>query len=174
MVFKAVRLGAMARAGAARDLTIVIPASGAGTLSSWSMTAAPMGPQHLSSRWPKLLLEMAKLPGFGSSESGIVFDAEIIYLARRRGYRIAIVPVQWSDKRGSRMRVGLRPAAKVGWDILRVPLLHFRAVKRLETGVHHDDVAVHPQAVLKTVGQRDFQAVILPIWGANRWFKRLV
>ena len=35
----------------------------------------------------------------------IVFDAEIIHLARKRGYSIAIVPVQWADKRGSRMRV---------------------------------------------------------------------
>ena len=28
----------------------------------------------------------------------IVFDAEIIHLARRRGYKIAIVPVQWSGQ----------------------------------------------------------------------------
>ena len=34
----------------------------------------------------------------------IVFDIELIYLARRRGYSIAIVPIRWSDRRGSRMR----------------------------------------------------------------------
>ena len=67
--------------------------------------------------------------------TGVVFDAEIIFLARRRGYRIAIVPVQWSDKRGSRMRVGLRPAARVGWDLFRIPVLHFRSVKRREVVV---------------------------------------
>ena len=67
--------------------------------------------------------------------TGIAFDTEIIFLARRRGYRIAIVPVQWSDKRGSRMRVGLRPAAKVGWDLFRIPVLHFRSVKRREVVV---------------------------------------
>ena len=32
----------------------------------------------------------------------IVFDVELIYLARRRGYRMAIVPVRWSDRRGRR------------------------------------------------------------------------
>ena len=43
------------------------------------------------------------LPGASGSRS-IVFDVELIYLARRRGYRIAIVPVHWTDRRGSRMR----------------------------------------------------------------------
>ena len=36
----------------------------------------------------------------------IVFDVELIHLARRRGYRIAVVPIQWEDMRGSRMRRG--------------------------------------------------------------------
>jgi len=56
--------------------------------------------------------------------TSIVFDAEIIHLARRRGYRIAVVPVQWSDKRGSRMRVRAGLAARVGWDLIRIPLIH--------------------------------------------------
>ena len=58
--------------------------------------------------------------------TSIVFDVELIHLARRRGYRIAIVPIQWSDKRGSRMvaRPGL--ALQVGWDLFRIPLLHRR------------------------------------------------
>ena len=38
--------------------------------------------------------------------TSIVFDVEVIYLARRRGYRIAIVPIHWYDRRGSRMRAG--------------------------------------------------------------------
>jgi dolichyl-phosphate beta-glucosyltransferase len=60
---------------------------------------------------------------------GIVFDVELIYLARRRGYRVAIVPIRWTDKRGSRMvaRVGL--AARVAWDLFRIPFLH-RRVRR--------------------------------------------
>ena len=59
----------------------------------------------------------------------IVFDAELIYLARRRGYRLASVPVQWSDKRGSRMRVRPGLALRVAWDLFRIPLLH-RGVRR--------------------------------------------
>jgi dolichyl-phosphate beta-glucosyltransferase len=55
---------------------------------------------------------------------GIVFDAEVIFLLRRLGYRYAIVPVMWHDIRGSRMRV--RPGLALGvlWDLLRIPLLH--------------------------------------------------
>ena len=58
--------------------------------------------------------------------TSIVFDVELIHLARRRGYRITVVPIQWSDKRGSRMvaRPGL--ALQVGWDLFRIPLLHRR------------------------------------------------
>ena len=56
--------------------------------------------------------------------TSIVFDVELIYLARRRGYRIAIVPVRWSDKRGSRMRARPGLALQVAWDLLRIPLIH--------------------------------------------------
>jgi glycosyltransferase involved in cell wall biosynthesis len=63
--------------------------------------------------------------------TSIVFDAEIIHLARRRGYRIGIVPVQWSDRRGSRMRVRPGLAVRVAWDLVRIPLVH-RGVKRAD------------------------------------------
>ena len=56
--------------------------------------------------------------------TSIVFDVELIYLARRRGYRIAIVPIRWSDKRGSRMHPGLGLGLRVTWDLFRTPLLH--------------------------------------------------
>ena len=48
--------------------------------------------------------------------TSIVFDVELIYLARRRGYRMAIVPIRWYDKRGSRMRAspGLAAAGRLG------------------------------------------------------------
>ena len=61
--------------------------------------------------------------------TSIVFDAEIIHLARRRAYGIAIVPVQWTDKRGSRMRVRPTLALRVLWDLFRIPLIH-RGVPR--------------------------------------------
>jgi dolichyl-phosphate beta-glucosyltransferase len=60
---------------------------------------------------------------------GIVFDAEVIFLSRRLGYRHVAVPVMWHDIRGSRMRVRPRLALGVLWDLLRIPLLH-RDVRR--------------------------------------------
>jgi dolichyl-phosphate beta-glucosyltransferase len=42
--------------------------------------------------------------------TSIVFDVDLIYLARRRGYRIAIVPIVWADRRGSRMQA--RPISR--------------------------------------------------------------
>ena len=76
--------------------------------------------------------------------TSIVFDAEIIHLARRRGYSIEIVPVQWSDKRGSRMRVRPGLALRVAWDLLRIPLIHrgVRAAGATYTASStHDDPA---------------------------------
>jgi dolichyl-phosphate beta-glucosyltransferase len=56
----------------------------------------------------------------------IVFDVELIYLARRRGYRMVVVPVRWSDRRGSRMRARPGLALRVAWDLFRIPLIHRR------------------------------------------------
>lgn len=61
--------------------------------------------------------------------TSIVFDAELIHLARRRGYSIANVPVQWSDKRGSRMRVRPGLALRVLIDLARIPLIHRHVVR---------------------------------------------
>jgi dolichyl-phosphate beta-glucosyltransferase len=55
---------------------------------------------------------------------GIVFDAEVIYLARKLDYTWAVVPVMWHDIRGSRMQVRLRLGLSVLWDLFRIPLLH--------------------------------------------------
>ena len=37
--------------------------------------------------------------------NGYGFDLELLYLAQRRGYRIAEVPVNWADQPGSKVRV---------------------------------------------------------------------
>jgi glycosyltransferase involved in cell wall biosynthesis len=59
--------------------------------------------------------------------TSIVFDVELIYLARRRGYRLAIVPIRWYDRRGSRMRASPGLALRVAWDLFRIPLIHRRS-----------------------------------------------
>jgi len=61
--------------------------------------------------------------------TSIVFDVELIHLARRRGYTMTVVPIRWEDRRGSRMRPGAALALRVAWDLFRIPLLH-RDVRR--------------------------------------------
>ncbi len=56
--------------------------------------------------------------------TSIVFDVDLIYLARRRGYRIAIVPVVWADRRGSRLHARPRLALRVAWDLIRIRIVH--------------------------------------------------
>jgi dolichyl-phosphate beta-glucosyltransferase len=62
--------------------------------------------------------------------TSIVFDVELIYLVRARGYRFAIVPIRWYDKRGSRMRARPALALRVAWDLFRIRLLHRGTAKR--------------------------------------------
>jgi dolichyl-phosphate beta-glucosyltransferase len=69
--------------------------------------------------------------------TSIVFDVELIYLARRRGYRIAVVPIRWADKRGSRMRARPGLALRVAWDLFRIPLIH-RPVTKAATATGND------------------------------------
>jgi dolichyl-phosphate beta-glucosyltransferase len=62
--------------------------------------------------------------------TSIVFDVEVIFLARKRGYSMAVVPIQWADRRGSRMRAGPGLAIRVAWDLFRIPLIHRRVGRR--------------------------------------------
>lgn len=65
--------------------------------------------------------------------TSIVFDVDLIYLARRRGYRIAIVPVVWADRRGSRMHARPRLALRVAWDLVRIRFVH-RGIRKAALG----------------------------------------
>ena len=56
--------------------------------------------------------------------TSIVFDVELIYLARKLGFRMTVVPIRWEDRRGSRMRPGPVLALRVVWDLFRIPVLH--------------------------------------------------
>ncbi len=64
--------------------------------------------------------------------TSIVFDVELIHLARRRGYSLAVVPIRWTDVHGSRMKPRLALALRVGWDLFRIPFIH-RGVRRAST-----------------------------------------
>jgi dolichyl-phosphate beta-glucosyltransferase len=64
----------------------------------------------------------------------IVFDVELIFLARKRGYRFAVVPIRWADRRGSRMKARPDLALRVAWDLFRIPLIH-RGLRRAAISV---------------------------------------
>ena len=74
--------------------------------------------------------------------TSIVFDVELVFLVRRRGYSYRVVPIRWADRRGSRMHPGLRLALRVAWDLFRIPVIH-RDVKRARAraGDSHDQAA---------------------------------
>jgi dolichyl-phosphate beta-glucosyltransferase len=62
---------------------------------------------------------------FGAQRlTGWVFDTEILYLATKWGYRIAQVPVAWSNVGGSRMHVTATQAFHVLRDLASVRLVH--------------------------------------------------
>jgi hypothetical protein len=42
---------------------------------------------------------------------------------------MAVVPIVWTDRRGSRMRARPGLALRVAWDLFRIPFLH-RGVRR--------------------------------------------
>ena len=64
------------------------------------------------------LFGYASIDGFG-------FDLELLYLAQQRGYRIAEVPVNWSDQPGSKVRV-LRDGLAMLRDLARIKRNDYR------------------------------------------------
>ncbi len=53
---------------------------------------------------------------------GLAFDVELLYLARRLGYRIAQVPITWRYQSGSRIRPGV-DALHMAGDLVRLRAL---------------------------------------------------
>jgi len=68
----------------------------------------------------KLLQEAVALDLFSvACINGYGLDLEILYVAQRRGYRIAEVPVNWSDQPGSKVRV-FRDGFRMLLDLLTI------------------------------------------------------
>lgn len=73
----------------------------------------------------KLFTGHAAEQAFGASRlDGFSFDVEALYIARRRGLRIAEVPVVWRNDEASRVSLGGGSAAFA--DLLRIRLLAWR------------------------------------------------
>ena len=90
-----------------------------------------------------LIVQAVVLPGFWDTQCGfklwkggvarevfaemkldgnVAFDVEVLYRARRRGYRIAEIPVRWYDSIPSRISP-LRHSAEALFDIVRIRFL---------------------------------------------------
>jgi len=54
---------------------------------------------------------------------GFAFDVEILYLARKMGYSIKEIPIDWVNHEGSKVNV-FKDSWKMLWDIVRIPFLH--------------------------------------------------
>jgi dolichyl-phosphate beta-glucosyltransferase len=55
--------------------------------------------------------------------NGFAFDAEILYLARKKGFAIREIPINWINQEGSKVEL-IRDSSKMLLDILRIPFLH--------------------------------------------------
>ncbi len=63
-----------------------------------------------------------KLFGLGKI-NGFAFDAEIIYLAQKLGYKVKEVPVLWRNVQASKVHI-LRDPLKMIWDLFRIRFFH--------------------------------------------------
>jgi len=71
-----------------------------------------------------------------SSIDGYGFDLEILYVAQRRGYRIAEVPINWADQPGSKVRL-----LRDGFAMLReLTAIQQNGIK----GLYNARPALHP------------------------------
>ncbi|MSR76848.1 MAG: glycosyltransferase family 2 protein [Candidatus Omnitrophica bacterium] len=66
----------------------------------------------------RALFSLQQIPGFA-------FDAEILYLAQKMGYRIQEEPVLWRNETQSRVKLFSDPI-KMFWDLLRIRWIHRR------------------------------------------------
>jgi dolichyl-phosphate beta-glucosyltransferase len=66
------------------------------------------------------LFSVARIDGYG-------FDLELLYIAQQRGYRIAEVPINWTDQPGSKVRV-IRDGFRMLREMLAVRRNHARGL----------------------------------------------
>jgi len=64
----------------------------------------------------RILFGLQKIEGFS-------FDAEIVWLAQKRGYQVREIPVVWRNSPKSRVSV-LRDPLLMFWDLLRIRWIH--------------------------------------------------
>ncbi len=75
--------------------------------------------------------------------SGFGFDVEVLYLARKYGYRVLEVPVHWAHSEGSTVHM-LRDSVRMFLDLLRIRWNNWRGKYALEAG-NSPDASRFPQ-----------------------------
>jgi glycosyltransferase involved in cell wall biosynthesis len=103
--------------------------------------------RHLGGRAVNTMIRLLALPGLHDTQcgfkcfrgviaeelfrlqtlSGWSFDIELLYLARRRGYRIVELPIHWYFNPESKLNV-VQDAFKMGTDILTIHLNQLKGV----------------------------------------------
>lgn len=53
------------------------------------------------------------------SLDGMSFDAEVLYIARKKGFNIVEVPIDWYHDPDSRVRL-VKDSLRMGWDLLKI------------------------------------------------------
>ena len=104
------------RVGHANEPAVLPTDAGRGCSMSWRRSGSSVRSRTPSAGSRGSVATRRTISSSAQEIRSIVFDVELIYLARRRGYRIAIVPIRWSDRRGSRMRprAGTRHDRRLG------------------------------------------------------------
>ena len=103
--------------------------------------------RHLMGRVFNLIVRVMAIPGFQDTQCGFklfkreaahdvfrfqtitgwTFDVEALFIARRRGYRIAEVPINWYFNADSRIDP-LRDTWRMFWDVVRIRINGLRGV----------------------------------------------
>jgi dolichyl-phosphate beta-glucosyltransferase len=95
--------------------------------------------RHLIGRAFSTLVKIFAMPGFEDTQcgfkcfagqaaqdlfavqrfNGMSFDVEVLYIARKRGYKIVEVPIDWYFQAESKVRL-LEDSARMLWDIVMI------------------------------------------------------
>ena len=55
--------------------------------------------------------------------NGFAFDVEILFIAKKLGFRIAEIPVNWVNQEGSKVNL-VTDSLRMLYDIMRIRLMH--------------------------------------------------
>lgn len=70
--------------------------------------------------------------------TSVIFDGEMLWLAKRMKYKVADFPVEWTHDPDSRLTYNFSRSLKVLLDMLRIPVIHFAtATKQAKEATEH-------------------------------------